>query len=312
MSYRIKLYLVLCLFLLAQGISNSLKAQSQRYILVIDPGHGGRDPGKPRGSNKNKHEKDINLAISLKLGGYIKDKIAGVKVIYTRTKDEYLSLEERAEIANAAKADFFISIHANSSTSRAIYGTETHIYSYKQPASNKLAQLIQKEFASRAGRKSRGIIDARRRGHNLFLTQYTQMPSVLVETGYLSNAKEEEYLNSSYGQSIIASAIFRAFRSLVQGNPPKENRSAFYKVQLMASSKPIDLDAKVFKKLDETIYEYKISEGKYRYKYLIGHEYEADRARKLVSLARKCGFKDAFIQRMDDWEFYPKQAWKSE
>lgn len=296
--------LVLCLlFALTEGLCLPLAfAQTPSIILVIDPGHGGKDPGKPKGSSHLKHEKDINLDIALKLGSYIKEKLPQVKVLYTRDKDEYLSLEARAEFANNNKADYFISIHANSSDDPSIHGTESHIYSHQQKISLQLANLIEAEFKNRAGRKSRGVIDANRRGHNLYVTQYTQMPSVLVEVGYITNPTEEQYLNDDYGQAIIASAIFRAFRTQIQSKPHfSENRASYYRVQILATQKPIDLNDKVFEELEDKVEEYKTDQpGGYRYKYLVGREYDPERARALVRRLVKMGFKDAFIIEMKD------------
>ena len=282
--------------------AQTIQAQSKKIILVIDPGHGGRDPGKPRGSKNQKHEKDINLAISLKLGNYVSEKIPNVKVLYTRSKDEYISLEDRVDFANSNQADYFISIHANSNKQKSIHGTESHIYGFEQKVSVKLAQLIQKQFETRAGRKSRGVFDANHRGHNLYVTQYTRMPSVLVEAGYLTNPAEEKYLNDDYGQAIIASAIFRAFRTMVQSTANySENRKKYYRVQIMATQKPIDTEATVFDELEDKVEEHKSdNSSKYRYKYLVGREYDIDRAKALVRKLAKLGFKDAFVIEMED------------
>ena len=76
-------------------LSFAVKGQNENIILVIDPGHGGTDPGKPKGSKNLKHEKDINLAISLRLGEYIHQNLPQVKVLYTRTTDKFVSLEDR-------------------------------------------------------------------------------------------------------------------------------------------------------------------------------------------------------------------------
>ncbi len=290
-----------CIFLLVAHANLPLHAQKNNFTLVIDPGHGGTDPGKPRGSANRLHEKDINLLISLKIGDYIKENLPNVKVLYTRTKDEYLSLQDRTEFANRNKADFFISIHANSSSKAAIQGTETHIYHHKQAASKRLATLIEQEFRQRAARKSRGVIDAAQRGHNLYVTQYTNMPSVLVEVGYLTNPQEEAYLNSAQGQAIIASAVFRAFRTFIQSSIPTENRATYYRVQIMASIQPVDVVNSPFAKLEERVYEQIFPDTeKYKYKYLIGREYDLQRAKMLQKKIVTMGFKDAFVARFDE------------
>lgn len=92
--------------------------------VVIDPGHGGKDPGAV---GKLAKEKDVVLAISLKLGNYIEKYLPDVKVIYTRKTDVFVPLNERAEIANANNADLFLSIHANYIANPRIYGTETFV-----------------------------------------------------------------------------------------------------------------------------------------------------------------------------------------
>lgn len=302
-TMKILLYkaLLVCSFLVGIVGNLPLLAQKSNFTLVIDPGHGGTDPGKPRGSENRLHEKDINLLISLKIGDYIRENLPQVKVLYTRTKDEYLSLQDRAEFANRNKADFFISIHANSSPKSSIQGTETHIYHHKQAASKRLATLIEEEFRLRAARKSRGVIDAAQRGHNLYVTQYTEMPSVLVEVGYLTNPQEEAYLNSAQGQAIIASAVFRAFRTFIQQPIPAENRATYYRVQIMASMQPVDVANSPFAKLEERVYEQIFPDTeKYKYKYLIGREYDLQRARILQKKIVGMGFKDAFVARFEN------------
>jgi len=220
-------------------------------VVVIDAGHGGKDPGT---SGKSTKEKDIALKIALKLGKYIEENIPGVKVIYTRKTDKYLGLDERAAIANKNKADLFICIHANSLTGAVAYGTETYVmglhkdkenfdvakrensvilmdqnyeeryegfdpkspesyilFSLNQTAyqenSLKFAQKVEEQFKTRVGRSSRGVKQA-----GFMVLWKTTMPSVLIETGFLSNSKEEIFLASDHGQDLIASAIYRAFK----------------------------------------------------------------------------------------------------
>ena len=111
-------------FLLLFSITYSQKEEQYSLrTVVIDPGHGGQDDGT---SGKQSKEKDIALSISLKLGNLIKENIPGVAVIYTREKDVFIPLNERADIANKNKADLFISIHCNGNTNSGAYGTETY------------------------------------------------------------------------------------------------------------------------------------------------------------------------------------------
>jgi N-acetylmuramoyl-L-alanine amidase len=220
-------------------------------VVVIDAGHGGKDPGN---SGKVAKEKNIALKISLKVGAYIEKNMPDVKVIYTRKDDRYLALDERADIANKAKADLFICIHANSHTTSKPYGTETFVMGHHkdegnldvakrensvilmdenyqeryegfdpkspesyilfsltqsayQESSLKFAAKIEEQFKSKVGRASRGVKQA-----GFVVLWRTTMPSVLVETGFLSNSPEEKFLNTDEGQDLMASGIYRAFK----------------------------------------------------------------------------------------------------
>ncbi|XOV90949.1 MAG: N-acetylmuramoyl-L-alanine amidase [Bacteroidota bacterium] len=219
--------------------------------IVIDPGHGGKDPGT---SGSYTREKNISLKISLELARIIKENIPDVEVILTRDDDTYSHPAVRANLANEHAADLFISIHANASPSPSVYGTETYVMGVKniernfevakrensvimleedyeekyggfdpespasymiftltqnafQDRSIRLAQLIEEQFEKRVGRRSLGVKQS-----SLWVLWNTAMPSVLVEVGYLSNAKEEKDLNDPLNQVYIASGIFRAFR----------------------------------------------------------------------------------------------------
>ena len=231
--------------------ASSVKTDFKVDVVVIDAGHGGRDPGT---MGKNSKEKDIALSISLKLGAYIEKNIPGVKVIYTRKDDRYIALDQRANIANKNKADLFICIHANSMPGAPAYGTETYVMGLKmdkgnfdvakrensvilmdenyqeryegfdpdspesyilfsltqsayQESSLKFAQKVESQFKGKVGRHSRGVKQA-----GFVVLWRTTMPSVLIETGFLSNVKEENYLLSENGQDLIASGIYRAFK----------------------------------------------------------------------------------------------------
>jgi hypothetical protein len=105
----------------------------QVKTIVIDPGHGGKDPGAV---NKKVYEKDINLSVALKLGKHIEDNFKNVKVIYTRKTDVFIDLIERANIANRADATIFVSIHCNANRNTAASGTETYVMGMSKVASN--------------------------------------------------------------------------------------------------------------------------------------------------------------------------------
>lgn len=288
---------------------NSVLAQSNDSIVVvsalypikvvIDAGHGGKDPGNVRSLKKYKHEKDLNLAIALKVGKYIEERVKNCTVLYTRKEDKKVSLDNRVLFANKSNADYFISIHCNSLPIRSVTGTEIHIQNHKFKTSKELALELEKQFSNRAGRKNRGIRDRRDRGYNYQVLQYTTMPGVLIECGYMSNPEEEKYLNSEYGQDIIASAIFRAFRNYVstKKKPPKTTRSTVFKVQLMSSFKKVNLQHHQFKRLKTRVEEVqgKNKDGKTYYIYYTGREYDKRSAEQLAIVYRKKGFKDAFV-----------------
>ena len=232
----------------AQSISPKYRIQR----VVIDAGHGGKDPGARGRKSK---EKDITLKIALLLGKFIEKYLPDVEVFYTRTEDKYLTLHERASFANEKNADLFMSIHCNWIRRPEIHGTETYVMGIHKSEDNfevakrensvilleedsldvyqgfdpespdsyilfnlyqsahhqnsvSFASKVEQEFKNRVGKHSRGVKTA-----GFWVLWETSMPSVLIETGYLSNRKEERVLNHPKHQSYIASAIFRAFRS---------------------------------------------------------------------------------------------------
>ena len=297
--YKRLIFLSGFLFLASTLLTPNSFGQKKDIVVCIDPGHGGKDPGKPKGSTYGKHEKDLNLAIAKQLGYYLENNMKGVKVIYTRTTDKTVSLEDRVKFANNKKADYFISIHCNSNPNKNVYGTKTHIHHHDFKASRALALRIEQEFGTKGGRNSRGIMSARDRGYNLFVLQYTDMPSVLCEVGFMSNKNEEKYLSTKRGQDLIASAIFRAFRDFYQKTYPEGNRNTVYKVQLMASKTKMNIKTQKLNQLGLQVVEHQAS-GSYRYKYMVGREYDMAGARKLLSEVRSAGFKDAFIVSMSN------------
>src|SRR5262249_11302631 len=109
------------------------KSGARLRTIVIDPGHGGADPGT---MGKNSKEKDVALKISLKLGAYIEKNLPDVKVVFTRKDDRYMSLEERAELANKLRADLFVCVHANALSGSPAYGTETYVMGLKKDKGN--------------------------------------------------------------------------------------------------------------------------------------------------------------------------------
>lgn len=119
-----KKILVALLLLPALIPALAVPAANDEFILVIDAGHGGKDPGAVNGKNQ---EKTVNLAVALKMGELIEKNCKNVKVIYTRKTDVFVELYKRAEIANKAHADMFISIHSNANNSKSVKGAETYL-----------------------------------------------------------------------------------------------------------------------------------------------------------------------------------------
>lgn len=219
--------------------------------VVIDAGHGGKDPGCLGTKYK---EKDAALGIALKLGKYIESKIPDVKVVYTRKSDVFLELDERAAIANKNKADLFICIHANASENKNAHGSETYVMGLHKSNANlnvakrenasilleknyskkydgfdpnsetgyilltmqqnaylkqslNFASKIQKNIREKVGTVDKGVQQA-----GFLVLWRTAMPSVLIETEFLTNPEAEKLLSSEKGQDAFARAIFLAFR----------------------------------------------------------------------------------------------------
>ena len=226
-------------------------------VVVIDPGHGGKDPGAV---SRGIQEKDVVLGIGLKLGRYINENFSDVKVIFTRNTDVFVPLIDRSRIANKSKADLFISLHANTCGTPSLRGTETFVLglhrsnenldvakkensvilmedNYRQtyegfdPNSSEsyimfelvqdtyldqslsFADDIQRQFKSRLESSNRGVKQA-----GFLVLRESSMPSVLVETGFVSNQAEANYLKSDEGQQVIATSILDAFRRFKSKN----------------------------------------------------------------------------------------------
>ncbi len=277
--------------------------------LIIDAGHGGHDPGNLNSSKGMMLEKDLNLSIAKKLGAYITEFLDGqVNVIYTRDKDQFIALENRVSVANSKKADYFISIHCNSNNKTVTNGTETHVHNANSTVGINLANEIQNQFLNRAGRNSRGVKIKHDRGYNLMVLKDSKMPAVLVECGFMSNVTEEAYLNSDKGQSLIASAIFRAFRDYIEKRHGiKQNnlrtidktKTPSYKIQILASNTPVSTDMPDFKLIGEEIEEIKLEGNTFNYKYYVGNFESKKEARKILKRVLESPFKDAFIIRFD-------------
>ncbi|MFY7787300.1 MAG: N-acetylmuramoyl-L-alanine amidase family protein [Thermoflexibacteraceae bacterium] len=193
---------------------NSANAEAPKlFKVVLDAGHGGYDPGSEGKTSNCKDEKYLTLEMVKKLGQQIKARMPEIEVVYTRRHDVYLKLEDRVGIAEEENADVFLSIHCNSNPKKVIYGTQMHIHSNEARSSKKLAQHLDKAFQNVADRKSLGIFTTKDRGFPLFVLKNTEMPSVLIETGFLSNPEEEIFLNSQEGQTKIVEAVLHGLTS---------------------------------------------------------------------------------------------------
>lgn len=285
-------------------------AFSQNQVVVmIDAGHGGNDPGHETSISGHQDEKYLNLKIAKFLGNYIEKYLDNVKVMYTRTNDSSVSLDKRVEKANSAKVDYFLSIHCNGNESKSVRGTESHVHSMSSKKSVSLARMIEKQFSSRAGRHSRGVKDKNDLQHSLQVLKFTEMTSVLVECGFITNTREANYLNSTYGQEIIASAIFRAFRGFITKQHPNisfkksssnsstsssVNANTRYSIQIASSKEWIDDEDSRFKSLDVKRIKLNTTSA-YKYIYVVGNYATKSEANTALSGIKKKGFKDAFI-----------------
>ncbi|WP_343748957.1 N-acetylmuramoyl-L-alanine amidase [Fluviicola sp.] len=290
----------------------SFQSFGQGITILIDPGHGGSDPGHESTDKNVPSEKDLALKIALKFGGYLSEKLENVTVLYTRTDDTYPTLDERVEMANAKKVDYFISIHINGSPNPDIKGTESHVHSFTARGSVKLARSFENEFKSRAGRKSRGVKDSDDREHTLQVLKFTQMTSVLVECGFITNKSEANYLNTAQGQEIIASALFRGMRAHLQETHKdisftKKGASAStssdsdassgkkYSVQIMSSKEWLDTEKGGFKNLKHAVSRTQVSQTGYRYKYFSGSFTSKSEADAYCEEVKKKGFPDSIV-----------------
>lgn len=187
---------------LATGCRSSRSVGREPFVLVVDAGHGGNDQGA---AGRRSLEKDINLKVARRVCKRIRKKCKGVEVIQTRPDDEFVTLDDRAGMANFFGADLFISIHSNSARGWA-EGTETFIHpSARGSRSERMARLIEQEYV-RHGRKSRGVKTA-----NFAVLRGTRMPAVLTELGFISNRREERFMKSRKGQKRLARSISDAF-----------------------------------------------------------------------------------------------------
>ncbi|MDL2222929.1 N-acetylmuramoyl-L-alanine amidase [Bacteroidales bacterium OttesenSCG-928-M11] len=245
-----KKYILLIFLLMPFSFYFSVEGSNKKFILVLDPGHGGKEPGAVGAKSK---EKDINLAVTLLVGDMIKKDLPDVEIIYTRNKDTTVSLLKRSQIANNAKADLFISIHANSVKGKK-YVNGAEVFTYGQTENKNLEVLkreneityLEPEFTPESVSEFLGddartiifeamqsvfhehsydlasmiqnelVVQSKRgnrgvKSDNLAVLRNASMPSVLIELDFISNPDAENYMVSSKGQKQMAKSIYDAF-----------------------------------------------------------------------------------------------------
>ena len=335
----------LTVLVLLLTITNSIFSQqnlNSQFTVVVDAGHGGKDPGN---TGNGYLEKKIALSIALKLGKKLEDN--GVKVVYTRKSDVFVNLFERANIANRSNAQLFISIHCDSHTSQAygagtfvlglhanqrnfeiakkensvIFFEEDYINQYEGFDPNNpesvigltlmqeeyldqsivAASYIQNSFVDKLKRRDRTVKQA-----GFIVLKYTYMPSVLVETGFLTNNSEGAYLNSLKGQNEMADAIasavidykndfFKNLSTTILSNDMSKSKMS-YRVQIAASTKLLELKPYNFRGLKSVNV---VKEGSL-YKYLYGNHNNLEDAKKSLNQAKKSGYQSSFIVKYEN------------
>lgn len=342
--------------------------------VVIDPGHGGKDPGAP-GKTSKTSEKHIVLSISKQLGDKIKAAYPDVKVVYTRSTDVFVELKERVNIAKRNKADLFISIHCNSNNSSQPYGASVHILGPKSnnkknqrdyfAASQSVAQrensvmLLEDDYKtsyqdfnpeSAESVISNSLLWSANYGSSLmfaaeldgafrkppfresgytgihqdifYLLWATNMPSVLLELGFISNTADYNYLSSVSGQEKVAQRLFDAFKvyktnfdasmnvtsaplevteTVSNPQPVNEKPSAtvsdtYYGVQIMGLGRKLSAKDPALKGLSVEIVP--PADGGKIYKYVAAWSESLEEAKSQLSSIRK-KFPDAFLVKIE-------------
>ena len=373
MQKQIKLFLFLALIFSANSMAQT---SIKTFVVVLDAGHGGKDPGRP--TNFGYKEKDIALDIVLKVGENL-EKQDNIKVIYTRSTDVFIELRQRAKIANKADADLFVSIHCNAHNSQA-HGTETYVLGLHRNDSNfrvaqqenevifleddfesnyegfdpnspesmigltlmqedyldqsiLLARYVQDNFTYKLKRKNRGVKQA-----GFWVLHNTYMPSILIETGFITNKSEGDYLNSLNGKTNMSKSISDAildYKSKLNSDvpsviettsshvditdleledvksvaaPPVNVLSINFKVQISAGSNKLATKPYNFNGLDQITRQKSNS----IYRYFYGNTSDYSIAIKLLNKAISKGYTTAYlVAYMDGVRTTIKEALKS-
>ena len=320
--FVIKILTTLLLFITCFFFSPRTEAQ-KKYIVVLDAGHGGKDPGN--------------------LGNGYKEK--DIKVIYTRKTDTYPALWKRGEIANKAKADLFVSIHCDSYGPRPkAHGAGTFVLGLRGNKKNleiakrenafivsekdykdryigfdpnssesviglsllqeenldkslQIASIIQNDFVKKANRKDRKV-----KQDNFQVLRETIMPSVLVELGFLTNKKEGKYLNSKKGQKEMSSSIATSIKKyinqlklntvdVVYQDEVKTSSSVKFKVQIASGANKLATKSYNFKGLQDVE---RIKTGNL-YRYYYGNTSDYNTVKEALKKAKSKGYKTAYV-----------------
>ena len=233
------------------GFQPAARMSNEIRTVVIDAGHGGKDPGNLGTRRYKKTEKDVALAVALLVEKYILERHPNIKVVMTRRDDSYPTLHERTVIANRAQGDVFISIHCDAAENRSAYGSSTYVMGKDHDDENRVAMrensvILQEEnqdvyegfdptkpesyimltmfqyafiqqsveLAQQVQNSFRDDVGRKDRGvkqQPLYVTSRSAMPAILIELGFLTNSAEEDYLITDQGQDEMARSIARSF-----------------------------------------------------------------------------------------------------
>lgn len=272
------LVLLCCAFVLCNPVA------AKEFVVVIDAGHGGHDPGA---IGKISKEKNINLKVALKVGGLIKLNCKDVKVVYTRTRDVFIPLDRRAQIANDAKADLFISIHTNAlAKNRTAQGASTWtlglaksddnlevakrenaVILYESDYETRYAgfnpnsaesyiifEFMQDKYMSQSVHLASLVqkqfknrckrVDRGVHQAGFLVLKASAMPSILVELGFISTPAEERYLNTESGTSTLAEGIYQAFLTYKKEQEARHNGNGTESVPSQPKPSPTTKETK--------------------------------------------------------------------
>lgn len=239
-----------CKTVVAQEVNGNARSK-ELTTIILDPGHGGKDPGALGRKSK---EKDIVLNVAKRVGKLLNDSLPSIKVVFTRKTDVFIPLDQRAKTAASNSADIFVSIHANSTKDRTVTGAETYLLGQHRSKDNlEVAQKensvvtleenyetkyegfdptqpesiitfagLQSDYINKSidmavslqkGFAKLGRADRGVRQAGFLVLRQVAMPSVLIELGFISNADEERYMASEKGSQELAESIYYSIKA---------------------------------------------------------------------------------------------------